>query len=116
MFFSKSATTHHALWIEGLRQKLLDPDDRVRVAAIQTLDKFELEGLGALSKSLLFDVAQRCRDKKLAPRLAAIHSLGRIYKITYGAREDVQEDSSDKYKWIPGALFEALYTEDSATV
>ncbi len=51
--------------IEGLCQKLLDPDEKVRLAAIQVLHLFKSDQVSLLSKKVFTEVALRCRDKKV---------------------------------------------------
>lgn len=43
----------------------MDPDERVRIAAIQVLDTFDTATLELISNATLMDVAMRCRDKKV---------------------------------------------------
>ena len=50
---------------EALRQKFLDPEERVRICAIKAFDEFDMETLGSVSMICLKDLSHRCRDKKV---------------------------------------------------
>jgi hypothetical protein len=66
-----------------LRQKFLDPEERVRTSAIKVFDEFDMETLGSVSMICLKDIAQRCRDKKVF----ILFKQSRYCSLSYHAHE-----------------------------
>jgi len=54
-------------WLEeGLAEKLVDPDEKVRAVACKTIGEFDYEAsLHHIQKNTLIQVGHRCRDKKV---------------------------------------------------
>lgn len=71
----------------ALLQKLMDPDDKVRVAAVSAIGKLVDTGSIALLDSLpvgvLKELGARSRDKKASVRHEAIPTLSKIYSLVY---------------------------------
>ncbi|KAF9200333.1 hypothetical protein BGZ49_009462 [Haplosporangium sp. Z 27] len=69
---------------EGLSEKLVDPDEKVRAVACKTIGEFDYEtSLHHIQKSTLIQVGHRCRDKKKLVSKEAIHALSVLYNQAY---------------------------------
>ncbi|RKP23305.1 armadillo-type protein [Syncephalis pseudoplumigaleata] len=100
---------------ESAQAKLLDPEERVRAAACQAIGALDMDViLNHVDVDVLKQLGQRCRDKKVAPRVEALKALGRMYKLTYARRED--ERVQLKMGWIPGEFLNILYANDSEMI
>jgi vesicle coat complex subunit len=61
----------------------MDPDDKVRLAAIRVFSALESPALLNVPKDVLVHVGHRCKDKKVQVRLEATKALGKIFKMMY---------------------------------
>ncbi|CAI2176405.1 15434_t:CDS:10 [Funneliformis geosporum] len=78
---------HHELAIqinEAIISKMLDVDDKVRIAVCKVFGQLEYECASKLvGKELFVEIAQRCRDRKHGVRQEAIKALARLYNMAY---------------------------------
>ncbi|KAF9896479.1 hypothetical protein BX616_007378, partial [Lobosporangium transversale] len=78
---------------EGLSEKLVDPDEKVRAVACKTIGEFDYEtSLHHIQKNTLIQVGHRCRDKKKSVSREAIQTLSVLYNQAYPEIRD-----SDKH-------------------
>jgi sister chromatid cohesion protein PDS5 len=69
---------------DGLSQKSLDPDERVRVAVCKVYGSLDYEtALHYVSETMLRAIASRFADKKPAVRAQALSCLGKLYELAY---------------------------------
>ncbi|KAG8890975.1 hypothetical protein FRB98_002995 [Tulasnella sp. 332] len=106
---------HHAeLRIEiedALRNKLLDPDDKVRAATCRVYGQLDYEtALHHVSRAQLQEVASRGMDKKQGVRVEALKCLGRLFKLAYTEIESGDPLATEQLAWIPTHLFKTAST------
>ncbi|KAF9571866.1 hypothetical protein EC968_010594 [Mortierella alpina] len=101
---------------EGFAEKLIDPDEKVRVAACQAIGEFDYEtSLHHIKKDTLIQVGHRCRDKKKAVSKEAIRSLSVLYSQAYPEIENGTHASITHFGWMPSAILHAVYVNDNET-
>ncbi|KAJ3365151.1 hypothetical protein HDU91_002299 [Kappamyces sp. JEL0680] len=66
-----------------LKPKLMDPDEKVRVAAIRSIGVICHDHPDLLDDDVLQEVAERCKDKRLTPRLEAMQVLAKLFNLVY---------------------------------
>ncbi|KAJ3136348.1 hypothetical protein HK100_001853 [Physocladia obscura] len=101
---------------EGLEQKFFDPDEKVRLAVMRAMRSLDLVSLVNVPKSLLLQIAERCKDKKMNVRAEALSTLANVFKLTYSDIVSDENQSAEKYGWIPGCILELVYLGDIETV
>ncbi|KAF9276541.1 hypothetical protein BGZ68_009952 [Mortierella alpina] len=102
---------------EGFAEKLVDPDEKVRVAACQAIGEFDYEtSLHHIKKETLIQVGHRCRDKKKAVSKEAIKSLSVLYNQAYPEIENGTHTSITHFGWMPSAILHAVYVNDNETL
>ncbi|KAF9941901.1 hypothetical protein BGZ67_003731 [Mortierella alpina] len=101
---------------EGFAEKLVDPDEKVRVAACQAIGEFDYEtSLHHITKDTLIQVGHRCRDKKKAVSKEAIKSLSVLYSQAYPEIENGIHATITHFGWMPSAILHAVYVNDAET-
>ncbi|KXS14364.1 hypothetical protein M427DRAFT_340606 [Gonapodya prolifera JEL478] len=99
-----------------LAMKARDPDDRVRTAVVHIISKLDPLAISHLGTVVLRELEQRCKDKKTGTRHVAIKAMGRIFKLSYAemTKSELQPLIPKKsFSWIPGAILELLYLNES---
>lgn len=100
---------------------LIDSDERVRIAAIKAISMFgfqdlvlKLGSIGGVDKegSILYNLAERARDRKPAVRAEAIMTLGRIWGVAAGEIAAENETVIEALGSIPSKLFDTFYVND----
>ncbi|KAG0057393.1 hypothetical protein BGZ83_010852 [Gryganskiella cystojenkinii] len=98
---------------DALEQKIVDPDERIRIAVCKAIGQFDYEtSLHHLQKSLLIHVGHRCRDKKKSVTREAINTLSVLYNQAYPEIENGTKSSISQFAWMPSAVLHALYVND----
>ena len=70
--------------VEGLAEKLVDPDEKVRAAACKMIGEFDYEtSLHHIQKNTLIQVGHRCRDKKVCSVSGSTFSEVEKHMYTY---------------------------------
>ncbi|KAI8599735.1 armadillo-type protein [Dissophora ornata] len=99
---------------EGLAEKLVDPDEKVRAVACKTIGEFDYEAsLHHIQKNTLIQVGHRCRDKKKTVSKEAINTLSVLYNQAYPEIELGTQASISHFSWMPSAIFHAVYVNDN---
>ncbi|KAI1771370.1 armadillo-type protein [Hypoxylon cercidicola] len=110
-----------SVFINGLRDKLNDSDEKVRLAAVKAIETFsfrdiitKLAAIGGVSKegSVLFTLADRCRDKRPSIRVEAMALLGKLWAVGSGELAAGQESVTSALSGIPSRIFNAFYAND----
>ncbi|KAI0805260.1 armadillo-type protein [Xylaria sp. FL0064] len=110
-----------SVFITGLRDKLNDSDEKVRLAAVTAIQAFsfrdivmKLAALGGITKegSVLFTLADRCRDKRSAVRVEAMAILGKLWGVASGEIAAGQEAVISALSGIPSRIFNTFYAND----
>ncbi|KAI1110730.1 armadillo-type protein [Nemania sp. NC0429] len=108
-------------FITGLRDKLNDTDEKVRLAAVKAIEAFsfrdivlKLAALGGVTKegSVLFTLADRCRDKKSSVRVEAMALLGKLWGVASSEIAAGQEAVISALSGIPSRIFNTFYAND----
>ncbi|KAI4860259.1 armadillo-type protein [Hypoxylon rubiginosum] len=110
-----------SVFINGLRDKLNDSDEKVRLAAVKAIETFsfrdiitKLAAIGGVNKegSVLFTLADRCRDKRPSIRVEAMALLGKLWGVGSGELAAGQESVVSALSGIPSRIFNAFYAND----
>ncbi|KAI0430446.1 armadillo-type protein [Xylaria sp. FL1042] len=110
-----------SVFITGLRDKLNDSDEKVRLAAVTAIQAFsfrdvvmKLAALGGITKegSVLFTLADRCRDKRSAVRVEAMALLGKLWGVASSEIAAGQEAVISALSGIPSRIFNTFYAND----
>ncbi|KAI0476890.1 armadillo-type protein [Xylaria cf. heliscus] len=110
-----------SVFITGLRDKLNDNDEKVRLAAVTAIEAFsfrdvvtKLAALGGITKegSVLFTLADRCRDKRSSVRVEAMALLGKLWGVASGEIAAGQEAVISALSGIPSRIFNTFYAND----
>ena len=107
--------------LSHLASRLVDSDDRVRLAAVQAVSRFDfgaiVQNLGksgsvATPNSVLCNLADRIKDRKIQVRNAAMELLGRIWGVAAGAIVEGSERVRELLGAIPSKIFDAWYINE----
>ncbi|KAI1433607.1 armadillo-type protein [Xylaria sp. CBS 124048] len=110
-----------SIFITGLRDKLTDNDEKVRLAAVSAIEVFsfrdivmKLAAVGGVTKegSVLFTLADRCRDKRSSIRVEAMALLGKLWGVASGEIAAGQEAVVAALSGIPSRIFNTFYAND----
>ncbi|KAF2836720.1 sister chromatid cohesion and DNA repair protein [Patellaria atrata CBS 101060] len=100
---------------------LLDSDEKVRLAAVQAIERFEfhdivqkLGSIGGVSDtgSILNNLAERVKDRKHSVRTEAIELLGKVWGVGYGAIAEENERITNLLGAVPSKILETYYIND----
>ncbi|XP_063928018.1 sister chromatid cohesion protein PDS5 homolog B-B-like [Zophobas morio] len=98
---------------ELLRERLLDPDDRVRVESIQCICDSLFDNRLAVTEETLKDVGKRLLDRKSAVRKEAVKGLSRLYhKYVTTVLELPELVQATLFLWIPNRVLRCTYLND----
>jgi sister-chromatid-cohesion protein PDS5 len=104
-----------------LAEMLVDIDERVRLAAVRSIEQFnfndivqKLGSMGSASEtgSVLFNLADRVKDRKHSIRAEAMNLLGKIWGVASGAIAEGNERISKLLGPIPSKILGACYIND----
>ncbi|OTA66456.1 hypothetical protein K449DRAFT_325916 [Hypoxylon sp. EC38] len=109
------------VFVNGLRDKLNDNDEKVRLAAVKAIETFsfrdiviKLAAVGGVNKegSVLFTLADRCRDKRPSIRVEAMALLGKLWAVGSGELAAGHELVVAALSGIPSRIFNTFYAND----
>ena len=73
--------------VDAIKQKMKDPDEKIRRNSVQIVlklcEKKQMDILKQMPKSIIQEMAERCKDKKLIVRQEAINTIARVYNAIY---------------------------------
>ncbi|KAK6602439.1 spo76 protein [Botrytis cinerea] len=107
--------------VKSLAEKLNDPDEKVRIAAVKAVASFNLvdimeklvpNGPVVKSGSVLSNLADRARDRKSAVRAEAMTTLGTIWGVATGEIAAGNEIVIASLGAIPSRIFEGFFAND----
>ncbi|KAJ5159614.1 uncharacterized protein N7482_006618 [Penicillium canariense] len=107
--------------MESLASMLRDADEKVRVAAVNTVGQFGLshvvhklgmKGGCSTENSILAILAERVKDRKPQVREHAMKILARMWAVAAGEIEQNTEPVVSLLKDAPSKIFDAFYTND----
>ncbi|RYP55559.1 hypothetical protein DL770_010900 [Monosporascus sp. CRB-9-2] len=110
-----------ARFAAGLRDKLNDNDEKVRLAAVKAIEAFsfrdvitKLAPAGGVTKegSILFTLADRCRDKRSAVRVEAMALLAKLWAVASGEIAAGHETVTAALSGIPSRIYNTFYAND----
>nr|GAT42782.1 predicted protein [Mycena chlorophos] len=94
---------------QALRDKLIDPDEKVRAGASRLYGQLDYEtALHHVSVEQLHQLGGRGADKKPAVRQEALRALGRLYSLAYPEIESRDASAITHFGWIPNELISHL--------
>jgi len=107
--------------LRHLSDMLVDQDERVRLAAVQAIARFDYDSIvqklgrnGGIDApgSVLCNLADRIKDRKHHVRAAATELLARIWGVAAGAIAEGSERVRELLGGIPTKIFMAVYVND----
>ncbi|KAI9894969.1 MAG: hypothetical protein M1814_000190 [Vezdaea aestivalis] len=107
--------------VSALGEKLIDADDRVRIAAIESVSMFSFRDViiklgpsGGFNTpgSVLSNLAERVKDKKHSVRQDAIITLAKLWGVASGEIAAGNETVSSILSSIPSRILDAFYVND----
>ncbi|KAK4448559.1 putative sister chromatid cohesion protein PDS5 [Podospora aff. communis PSN243] len=107
--------------VQGLGEKLSDNDEKVRLAAVRAIESFKFQDVisklavnGGVNKdgSVLSTLADRCRDRKPAVRVAAMSLLSRLWAVGSGELLAGNEAVTSALSGVPSRIFNVFYAND----
>ncbi|KAK3302512.1 armadillo-type protein [Chaetomium strumarium] len=107
--------------IQGIGEKLSDSDEKVRLAAVKAIECFSFRDVimklganGGVAKegSVLSTLADRCRDRKPAVRVAAMSLLGKLWGVATGELLAKNEAVTAALGAVPSRIYNAFYAND----
>ncbi|KAI1090875.1 armadillo-type protein [Rostrohypoxylon terebratum] len=110
-----------SVFVTGLRDKLNDNDEKVRLAAVKAIETFSFRDIitklamaGGVNKegSVLFTLADRCRDKRPSIRVEAMALIGKLWAVGSGELAAGQESVISALSGIPSRIFNTFYAND----
>ncbi|KAI8087857.1 armadillo-type protein [Gilbertella persicaria] len=97
------------------KDRLSDPDERVRAAACKVVGETMTElDIKQLDKELLELISDRIKDKKHPVRVEAMKTMGSVYNHYYARIHAHEKTVMDKVGWIPDRLLYCLYLGDAS--
>lgn len=109
-----------ATFLNGLRDRLNDSDEKVRLAAVRSIEVFNFRDIvmklglsGAVDKpdSLLSTLSDRCRDKRPAIRVEAMALIGKLWAVATGELMAGNE-IANVLSGVPSSVLNAFYAND----
>ncbi|KAK9239716.1 armadillo-type protein [Lipomyces kononenkoae] len=103
--------------VEGLAAKLIDNDDKVRLAACKAIGNLDYKCIVRKfrNEQVLNNLAERAKDRKYAVRAEAVKVLGNIYDVAYEDIAANDEEIIAQLAWIPSRIFEIFYLNNKET-
>ncbi|KAK0645913.1 armadillo-type protein [Cercophora newfieldiana] len=107
--------------IQGLGEKLSDNDEKVRLAAVRAIESFKFQDVisklapnGGVDKegSVLSTLADRCRDRRPAVRVAAMSLLSKLWAVGTGELLAGHEVVTSALSGVPTRIFNSFYAND----
>ncbi|KAK3368174.1 putative SPO76 protein [Podospora didyma] len=107
--------------VQGLGEKLSDNDEKVRLAAVKAIESFKFQDAinklapnGGVTKdgSVLSTLADRCRDRKPAVRVAAMSLLAKLWAVGAGELLAGHEAVTTALGGVPSRILSAFYAND----
>ncbi|KAJ4304056.1 Sister chromatid cohesion protein pds5 [Collariella sp. IMI 366227] len=107
--------------IQGIGEKLSDSDERVRLAAVKAIESFSFQDViqklgpnGGVGKegSVLSTLADRCRDRRPAVRVAAMSLLGKLWGVATGELIAGNEAVIAALGQVPSRIYNSFYAND----
>ena len=105
----------------GLRDKLNDSEEKVRLAAVKAIQLFgyrdvilKLGSYGGVDKegSIFASLADRCRDRRASVRVEAMILLGKLWAAGIGDLADGQETVTACLSGVPSRIVNVFYAND----
>ncbi|KAK9249177.1 armadillo-type protein [Lipomyces tetrasporus] len=103
--------------VEGLAAKLIDNDDKVRLATCKAIGNLDYKCIVRKfrNETVLINLAERAKDRKFTVRAEAIKVLGSLYDVAYEDIASQDEDIIAQLAWIPSRIFEIYYLNNKET-
>lgn len=103
------------LCIDGLLTRLVDTDEKVRLAACRVIENIDYStAKKRLTKTLIKTYSERCRDKKQATQEAALKHIGKLFDLAYSDISKSDEVAIDKFGILVNQILHCVYINDNA--
>ncbi|KAI4597735.1 hypothetical protein KJ359_004010 [Pestalotiopsis sp. 9143b] len=108
-------------FIEGLKDRLNDADEKVRLAAVKAIEVFRfrdivtklaLEGGVEKNGTILANLSDRCRDRRAPIRVAAMALLAKLWAAASGELMAGNDAVISALGAIPTHIFSTFYAND----
>ncbi|KAI8816533.1 armadillo-type protein [Fimicolochytrium jonesii] len=99
----------------GLKEKCIDPDEKVRTAVLNLLANLDVLSAHNISAELLVTAGSRMKDKRAHVRDVTVDALAKVFNLKYSEIVDSTAGEAaavTKYAWISGEILDLLYLED----
>ena len=83
---------------EELLNRLLDPDERVRLEVVVTICDSAVKNFEVIHEKLLSGVVERIRDKKWVIRREAVTCIGKLYKRLFSNTNSSKKDAKARQR------------------
>ncbi|KAF6757823.1 cohesin-associated protein Pds5 [Ephemerocybe angulata] len=94
-----------------LKEKVLDPDEKVRAAVCKVYSQLDYESaLHHVSQEQIQAIAGRGLDKKAAVRFEALNAVGKLYSLAYPEIENNDASAISQFAWIPEEILKITST------
>ncbi|KAI9698076.1 MAG: hypothetical protein M1820_007584 [Bogoriella megaspora] len=110
-----------ATLLKALADMLCDSDDKVRLAAVETISSFPYQDIvNKLGKaggvadqgSILYNLTDRLKDPKQPVHTQAMAFLGKVWGVASGAIAEGDERTHTLFAQIPSKILEAFYVNN----
>ncbi|CAM6113881.1 unnamed protein product [Calypogeia fissa] len=98
--------------LAGLNDRLLDYDDKVRMAAVKALCDLVNINSKWIPMDMIKAVAERLRDKKFSVREDTLHKLAEVYRNYTTKCNEGLSAVDDQFEWIPSKIVRCCYDKD----
>ena len=108
-------------FIKGLKEKIYDNDEKVRLAAVKAIEVFSFRDIitklaptGGVNKegSILFALTDRCRDKRASIRVEAMALLAKLWAVASGEIAAGHETVTAALSGVPSRIYNTFYAND----
>lgn len=98
--------------LSGLKGRLLDFDDKVRIHVVNAICDLANSNLKCVPSEVIKLVAERLRDKKLSVRKDTLQKLVEVYKAYCMKCTQGIIAPSEQFEWIPSKIIRVCYDKD----
>lgn len=109
------------IFVDGLKDRLNDPDEKVRLAAVKAVEVFRFRDIitklavdGGVNKdgTILSILSDRCRDRRAPIRVEAMALLAKLWAVASGELIAGNDAVVSALGGIPSNIFNAFYAND----
>lgn len=103
------------LCIDGLLTRLVDTDEKVRLAACKVIESVDYEtAKKRFTKTLIKTYSERCRDKKQTTQEAALKHIGKLFDRAFADISRDDDVAIDKFGLLVDQILHCVYINDNS--